>query len=700
MKKILFITPHLSTGGAPQVLVKRIEILKNNYDIYVIEYTNFSDQYTVQKNILKTLIKENNFFTLDDNKELIFDIILNINPDIIHFEEIPEFFMDYKIADKIYNKDRKYKIFETTHSSDYFVENKLFLPDKFIFVSPYNAINFLSLNIPFDIIEYPIDTEKKSIDNKINSMIKLNMDPEYKHILNVGLFTEGKNQGYAFDIARKLINDKIIFHFVGNQAINFKNYWEPILNNKPDNCVIWGERSDIDDFYNACDLFLFTSIRELNPLVLKESLQKQLPIFLFPLDTYLGKYDNNKMCSYLTGDSDTDASLIKKSLQIKKQIKCIYSSNVNIDILTEPLSLIINKFEYIENINKNVLNYIDNYDYLVYIKEYTNYQIIMEQIYNLIEKDELQYNDHYINIINKKYLNYINNIKNNLNIDYDSNNNKFLFSLNEKDNIPLMFYYRNDKDVLLYNSQLTVSNNVIVWSSFNIRNSNIIYIDIFDIYNNFLFNKKINIKNIEIKNKIDENKIENKIENKNKIDENKIENKIENKNKIDTIINIDLNDMVLLDNITSKVTNISNKIILILPDDNLSKSTINELFNKYQNINNIKIIKYDYFKDKMFDMMNISRQIGKRYSNNNWLLFLNSNEEIIDTNIELILNDIISTNNDLFLFSDKDSPLLMKRDLDINYSGDRLDISLNNMIDNKIINIENKFQTKLYKKIK
>ena len=685
MKKILFITPHLSTGGAPQVLVKRIEILKNNYDIYVIEYTNFSDQYTVQKNILKTLIKENNFFTLDDNKELIFDIILNINPDIIHFEEIPEFFMDYKIADKIYNKDRKYKIFETTHSSDYFVENKLFLPDKFIFVSPYNAINFLSLNIPFDIIEYPIDTEKKSIDNKINSMIKLNMDPEYKHILNVGLFTEGKNQGYAFDIARKLINDKIIFHFVGNQAINFKNYWEPILNNKPDNCVIWGERSDIDDFYNACDLFLFTSIRELNPLVLKESLQKQLPIFLFPLDTYLGKYDNNKMCSYLTGDSDTDASLIKKSLQIKKQIKCIYSSNVNIDILTEPLSLIINKFEYIENINKNVLNYIDNYDYLVYIKEYTNYQIIMEQIYNLIEKDELQYNDHYINIINKKYLNYINNIKNNLNIDYDSNNNKFLFSLNEKDNIPLMFYYRNDKDVLLYNSQLTVSNNVIVWSSFNIRNSNIIYIDIFDIYNNFLFNKKINIKNIEIKNKIDENKIE---------------NKIENKNKIDTIINIDLNDMVLLDNITSKVTNISNKIILILPDDNLSKSTINELFNKYQNINNIKIIKYDYFKDKMFDMMNISRQIGKRYSNNNWLLFLNSNEEIIDTNIELILNDIISTNNDLFLFSDKDSPLLMKRDLDINYSGDRLDISLNNMIDNKIINIENKFQTKLYKKIK
>jgi hypothetical protein len=692
MEKILFITPHLSTGGAPQVLVKRIEILKNNYDIYVIEYANLSDQYVVQKNMLKTLIKENKFFTLDDNKELIFDIISNINPDIIHFEEIPEFFMDYKIADKIYNNNRKYKIFETTHSSDYFVENKIFLPDKFIFVSPYNAIKFLSLNIPFEIIEYPIDIETKLIDEKINSMIKFKMDPNYKHVLNVGLFTEGKNQGYALDIAKKLSNEKIIFHFVGNQAINFKNYWEPILNNKPDNCIIWGERSDIDDFYNACDLFLFTSIRELNPLVLKESLQKQLPIFLFPLDTYLGKYDNNDSCLYLTGNVDTDSDLIKKHLlQNKKQIKCIYDSNININILTESLTSLIDKFEYIENIdNKNILNYIDNYDYLIYLKKYTNYQIILDQIHKQIKNKSPYYNDHYMLIVNNDYNNYLNGVKRNMIINYNPDDNKFLFSLknNNNNNIPLLFYYRNEKDILLYKTQITINKNYISWSKFNIKNSNIIFIDIFDINNNFIFSKKIIINNENIiKNEKIENKIENKI----------IEEKII---KIDTIINVDINDITLLDNIIIDVKNISDNIILVLPDDGLSKSIIVDIFNKYQNKKNIKIIKFDYFKDKMVDVYNISREIGKKYSINNWLLFLNSNESIIYTNIELILNDIISTNNDLFLLSDKDSPLLVKKEMDIKYTGSRLDISLNNMIDNKLIDIEDKFKIKLYKKIK
>ena len=55
MKKLLYITPHLSTGGAPQYLLKKIEFLSSVYDIYVIEYSDHG-HYRVQKNkIIKLL---------------------------------------------------------------------------------------------------------------------------------------------------------------------------------------------------------------------------------------------------------------------------------------------------------------------------------------------------------------------------------------------------------------------------------------------------------------------------------------------------------------------------------------------------------------------------------------------------------------------------------------------------------------------
>ena len=49
-------------------------------------------------------------------------------------------------------------------------------------------------------------------------------------------------------------NERVKFHFVGNQAINFKDYWEPIMQDFPDNCVYHGERDDVDKFYKASDM--------------------------------------------------------------------------------------------------------------------------------------------------------------------------------------------------------------------------------------------------------------------------------------------------------------------------------------------------------------------------------------------------------------------------------------------------------------
>ena len=98
--------------------------------------------------------------------------------------------------------------------------------------------------------------------NQKQAQNALGFDPNYKHIINVGLFTSGKNQGELIEYAKKLKGEKIVFHFIGNQAPNFEPYWGPLMKDLPSNCKIWGERSDTDLFYQAADLMVFTSKME------------------------------------------------------------------------------------------------------------------------------------------------------------------------------------------------------------------------------------------------------------------------------------------------------------------------------------------------------------------------------------------------------------------------------------------------------
>jgi hypothetical protein len=102
MKRILIITPHLSTGGLPQYLLQKIEHFKNEYEFYVVEWSDISgDAFVVQKNKLKNLLGDN-LITLWENKNEIFDQIKIIKPDVIHFEEFPETFIGISILDQIF----------------------------------------------------------------------------------------------------------------------------------------------------------------------------------------------------------------------------------------------------------------------------------------------------------------------------------------------------------------------------------------------------------------------------------------------------------------------------------------------------------------------------------------------------------------------------------------------------------------------
>ena len=295
--RVLFVSPHLSTGGCPQYLLKKIETYKNVLDIYVVEFQFQGADFVVQRNKIIENIGSEKFFSLGEDKKQLKDIIDRVNPEILHFEEMPESYVDMEMLDEIYNPSRKYFITETTHSSESSPATKRFLPDKFIFCSRYSQERFKELSVPSEVWEYPIEDMKRP--NRFSALRKLGLDPDWIHVLNVGLFTPGKNQGEIFEIARKFLNEKVMFHFVGNQAGNFEHYWKPLMENKPANCKIWGERNDVSNFLSACDIFYFSSVFELNPLVVKEALSWKMPVLMYNLETYMGAYSNKNEITFL-----------------------------------------------------------------------------------------------------------------------------------------------------------------------------------------------------------------------------------------------------------------------------------------------------------------------------------------------------------------------------------------------------------------
>ncbi len=315
MKKILIIAPHLSTGGLPQFLLEKIQILIENYKVFLIEWSNITGGvFVVLRNKISKLLG-NDFYTLGEDKKMVLKIIDELKPNVVHFEEFSETFIDFEILHSIY-QNKNYFITETTHGTSFNINDKKFIPDKIMFVSKGNFNQYRTITQDCDVIEFP-EKNKKRVEN----LEKLGLDPSYKHILNVGLFTSGKNQGEIFDYARKLTDYKIKFHFIGNQAGNFQDYWKPIMDNKPDNCIVWGEKENVKDFYDSMDLFLFTSIWENRPLSVLEAINSDMKVLMYNLTNYANDFARFNNVSFLTSDFDSNINLILENLSIQKSNK-------------------------------------------------------------------------------------------------------------------------------------------------------------------------------------------------------------------------------------------------------------------------------------------------------------------------------------------------------------------------------------------
>jgi autotransporter strand-loop-strand O-heptosyltransferase len=330
-QKLLYLCPHLSTGGLPQYTFYCIQQRMAAYDIYVIEYDCIASLYTVQRDKIKTLLPDGHLITLpkalvtgtcssSEKYPALIEAVEKIKPDVIHIQEFPEIFMEWCAAQWLYRGNRSYKIIETTHTVDFDPKNKKFYPDKFSFVSSYFIERYKHLKIPSEVDEYTL--EKKSRPDRTKALKELGLEPDCLHILNVGLFTPNKNQKEIIKIARILQHYPIKFHFIGNTAENFADYWKPlIIGGLPSNCVVWGEQRDVDKFYSAMDLFLFTSKKETNPLVVKEAIAWDMPCFIYNLEPYGEVYDNESLIQYLTGNIIKDCSAIISKLKEKSPME-------------------------------------------------------------------------------------------------------------------------------------------------------------------------------------------------------------------------------------------------------------------------------------------------------------------------------------------------------------------------------------------
>lgn len=277
----------------PQFLLKRIQKLMvhtHNIEIYVLEYNNYGKYFPTQRNQIIDLLGDK-FYSLDDNKMKAINIINEIKPDIIHLDEMPELMNNDELFKKIYDNNRTWRIVETCHNSTFNPDkDKRYHPDLYAFCTPWHEDIFAGMDSMYVTIPYPIDEVKYTSTDKFMAKAELGFEGGKTHVINVGIWTKGKNQAEGIEIARKYPD--MMFHFIGAQAGNFKDYWEPLMNDLPDNVRVWGERSDIDRFMMAADIFMFNSTFELNPLVLREAISYGLPIVARKLEQYAGMYDN------------------------------------------------------------------------------------------------------------------------------------------------------------------------------------------------------------------------------------------------------------------------------------------------------------------------------------------------------------------------------------------------------------------------
>jgi autotransporter strand-loop-strand O-heptosyltransferase len=367
--KILYIASHLSTGGMPELLKVRVEsLLLSGIDVWVVEYSQYSDYYINHRNSIKSMIGDrfislgwfsDNTDVLTDKFNKLRDLIITEKFDVIHLDDPFETYDVFngvlkELAEFIYNlTDKKWKVVETLHNSFFdLTTQKVYIPDGFMYCSDYHMsdkFNEFNKHIYADVVEYPI------YERTYNTEKPIEFVDDVFNILNVGIWTPGKNQKEAIELARCMDTyypNKYLFHFMGALAPNFQSYWQPILDDLPNNVKIWDVQYDMGKFYEWADLVLFNSTNELNPIVLKEAVSYKKKLLIRNLPIYGDMY--NKYADFLTGIIQVDSLKLHRMCNISNNIEYEFTElkHMGLDM--------IKFYENIQNVSQNIKESVSN----------------------------------------------------------------------------------------------------------------------------------------------------------------------------------------------------------------------------------------------------------------------------------------------------------------------------------------------------
>ena len=313
--RIIYVTPHLSTGGMPEYLRRKVEILIEDHDVWVVE-KHFEPAYRTIRDKIESMLGDR-LVNIGDNHYRLLEMIEEIKPDVVHFEELSDYHFKEGLLEKVYHMDREYLVFDTLHDSSIDHTEKRFIPDKMLVVSPWQVKNFMDLGIPVEMVEHEIIAGKRDR----SALEKLGLNINRKHVVQIGLFSRRKNQAETIELAKQMPD--VDFHFVGNQTDNYSDYWKPLLQNLPSNCRIWGERSDAETFYTCMDAVIFPSRgeygdRETNPLVIREAMAWGVPLFVRNREFYMGMYSEGSNVKFMNDGLTSNAESLRKLLKIEK----------------------------------------------------------------------------------------------------------------------------------------------------------------------------------------------------------------------------------------------------------------------------------------------------------------------------------------------------------------------------------------------
>ena len=129
-----------------------------------------------------------------------------------------------ELLDALYAPDRTWRIVETCHNIWFNPDElKKYEPEAYAFCTTYHLKTFANMKAHKKVIIFPIEDNQLGLLDKLDAKNNLGFDKSKVNVVNVGLWTAGKNQGEGIEIARNYPH--MDFHFVGNQAPNFKDYW-------------------------------------------------------------------------------------------------------------------------------------------------------------------------------------------------------------------------------------------------------------------------------------------------------------------------------------------------------------------------------------------------------------------------------------------------------------------------------------------